>query len=136
MKCFIKIITLFMIAITLNGCSFFQGSTLTRTSPYLSITLTDKDLKMHFFEYDINSKTISEVEIAQLYYSERDSNRCDQLVKLDLRNNQKEKLTDSIRWTPLSRQIFQGFKIHRCPPSFSIVMIIGKHHCQDRKILI
>ncbi|GAB6273181.1 MAG: hypothetical protein STSR0004_00440 [Peptococcaceae bacterium] len=117
MKYFIKIVTLFMIVITLNGCSLFQGSMLTRTSnsPYLSLTLTDKDLKIHFFEYDINSKATSEVEIAQevpltaqyplstvdlknhaLYYSERDSNRCDQLVKLDLRNNHKEKLTDNL----------------------------------------
>lgn len=106
MKCFIKIMTLFMIAITLSGCSFFQGA------PYLSITLTDKDLKTHFFKYDITSKIISEVAgiplTAQyplgvidlknqaLYYSERDSSGCDQLVKLDLRNNQKEKLTNNL----------------------------------------
>lgn len=116
MKYFIKVMTLFIIAITLSGCSNLHGSTdnapKTSTSPYLSITLTDKDLMMHFFKYDINSKTITEetqvpmtaqyplcaVDLKNnvVYYSERDSTKCDQLVKLDLNNNQKEQLTDNL----------------------------------------
>jgi WD40 repeat protein len=116
MKSFLSKIILFIFSIALSGCSIIQDFTgnnpKTSTSPYLSITLTDKNLVMHFFKYDINSKIMSEVAQVPMtaqyplstvdlknhavYYSERDSTRCDQLVKLDLENNQKYKLTDDL----------------------------------------
>jgi hypothetical protein len=81
-------------------------------SSYLSLTATDKKGENHFYVYRFNQNSIEELaktpDTAQyplgaidlknqvLYYAERDATGSDQLVKLNLKTRQKEKLTTNI----------------------------------------
>ena len=118
MKQIKKILRLFIITLLLSACSIpiNQNSANESELPYLSITMTTQEengeLLIHFLTYDIASKEIKEAAqvpmTAQyslgvidkrhnsLYFAERDTSGSDQLVKIDLKNNNKEKLTKSL----------------------------------------
>ncbi|WP_166245446.1 hypothetical protein [Paenibacillus turpanensis] len=81
-------------------------------TPYLSITMTDKQLQNHYYYYDLSKKSLEEAAVTKdtaqyplgaldrkhnlLFYSEKVSTGGDQLMMLDLKTGEKKQLTTEL----------------------------------------